>query len=165
MASEGGRSAHAASSHSPSDSRLKLPLLALDIGGRRIGVAVCDRLGLSARGIACLNRKDRGWTNQAARLAREYGCNGIVIGLPKNMDGSEGPQAADARAAAEELVGKLDLPIAFQDERLSTWTAKERLFAQGLSEKKVRERLDQTAAAVILEDFLSAHAELARSGE
>jgi len=143
---------------------VSLPLLALDIGGKRIGVAVCDRLGLSARGIACLHRNDPGWTKQAARLAGEYGCRGVVIGLPKNMDGSEGAQAADARAAAAELAAALDLPQVFQDERLSTWTAKERLFAQGLSEKKVRERLDQTAAAVILEDFLSAHPGLGRSG-
>lgn len=145
-----------------SSSEPALPLLALDIGGKRIGVAVCDRLGLGCRGVARLFRNDRQWPLQALKLAEEYGCRGIVIGLPRNMDGSEGAQAGDARAAARELAEHTKLPIVFQDERLSTWTARERLFAQGLSEKKVRERIDQTAAAVILEDFLAAHPELAR---
>jgi len=137
-----------------------LPLLAFDIGKKRIGVAVSDRLGLSCRGIACLHRNDSGWPKQALKLLDEYGCKGIVIGLARNMDGSEGDQAADCRQGAKELQQVTGLPIAFQDERLSTWTAKERLFAQGLSEKKVKEKLDQTAAAVILEDFIAAHSEL-----
>ena len=136
---------------------LALPLLALDIGKKRIGVAVSDRFGLSSRGIACLHRNDSGWPKQALKLINEYGCNGIVIGLAKNMDGSEGDQAKDCRAGAKELQTVTDLPLSFQDERLSTWTAKERLFAQGLSEKKVKAKLDQTAAAVILEDFIAAH--------
>ena len=141
-------------------SSLTLPLLALDIGSKRIGVAVCDRLGISARGIACLYRKDSAWPRQALKLVQEYGCQGVVAGLPKHMDGAEGGQTADCRAAVKELAMQTDLPIVFQDERLSTWTAKERLFAQGLSEKKVRAKIDQTAVAVILEDFLAAHPEL-----
>jgi len=137
-----------------------LPLLALDVGMKRIGVAVSDRLGISCRGIACLHRNDKGWPKQALKLLNEYGCKGIVVGLARNMDGSEGVQAADCRKGAEELRQVTDLPILFQDERLSSWTAKERLFAQGLNEKKVKEKLDQTAAAVILEDFIAAHPEL-----
>ena len=143
---------------------LTLPLLALDIGGKRIGVAVCDKLAISVRGIACLFRKDQGWTHQAMKLVEQYGCKGIVVGLPLNMDGSESVQSADCRKAAAELGQLSDLPLVMQDERLSSWTAKERLYAQGLNEKKVRERIDQTAAAVILEDFLAAHPELKESG-
>jgi len=141
-------------------SPLELPLLALDIGGKRIGVAVCDRLGISIHGIACLHRKDTGWPGQVLKLTQTYGCRGIVAGLPKNMDGTEGEQAADCRAGANEVMTRTNLPVVFQDERLSSWTARERLFAQGLSEKKVRAKIDQTAAAVILEDFLAAHTEL-----
>ena len=141
-----------------------LPLLALDIGGKRIGVAVCDKLAISVRGIACLFRNDRNWPRQALKLAADYGCRGIVVGLPRNMDGSEGPQAEDCRAAAAELDAQTDLPLFMQDERLSSWTAKERLYAQGLNEKKVREKIDQTAAAVILESFLAAHPELKENG-
>lgn len=135
---------------------VSLPLLGLDIGMKRIGVAVSDRLGMSARGIVCLHRNDKGWPQQALKRIEEYGCKGIVVGLAKNMDGSEGVQAEDCRKGAAELQQLTDLPVYFQDERLSSWTAKERLYAQGLSEKKVREKLDQTAAAVILEDFISA---------
>ena len=136
---------------------LTLPLLALDVGKKRIGVAVSDRLGLSSRGITCLHRNDSGWPKQALKLIQEYGCNGIVVGLAKNMDGTEGDQAKDCRKGAAQLRQATNLPILFQDERLSTWTAKERLFAQGLNEKRVRDKLDQTAAAVILEDFIAAH--------
>ncbi len=146
--------------HNSISDNLQLPLIALDIGMKRIGVAVCDRMAFSCRGLTCLHRRDQGWPKQLLKLIREYGSRGIVAGLPKNMDGSEGIQAADARAAIRELEAVCSLPVAFQDERLSTWTAKERLFAQGLNEKKVKAKLDQTAAAVILEDFLSAHPEL-----
>jgi len=138
--------------------------LALDIGGKRIGVAVCDKLAISVRGIACLFRRDQGWPQQALKLVAQYGCKGIVVGLPLNMDGSESVQSADCRSAAEQLRSLSDLPLLMQDERLSSWTAKERLYAQGLNEKKVRERIDQTAAAVILEDFLAAHPELKEAG-
>ncbi|MDQ6981555.1 MAG: Holliday junction resolvase RuvX [Mariprofundus sp.] len=139
---------------------IQLPLISLDVGMKRIGVAVCDRMAFSCRGLTCLQRRDQGWPKQLLKLIREYGSRGIVAGLPKNMDGSEGVQAADARAAIRDLEVVCSLPVVFQDERLSTWTAKERLFAQGLNEKKVKTKLDQTAAAVILEDFLSAHPEL-----
>ncbi len=133
----------------------ELPALALDIGMKRIGVAVCDSLGLACRGVRCLYRNDRIWPQQVQQLACKYGSRSLVIGLPRNMDGSEGKQADDCRQAARELAAYCPLPQYFQDERLSTWTARERLFAQGLNEKKVRERLDQTAAAVILEDFIA----------
>ena len=139
-------------------SDISLPLLALDIGGKRIGVAVSDRLGISCRGVTCLFRNDQGWPKQVLKIIREYGSKGVVVGLPKNMDGTEGTQADDCRSAAKQLSETIDFPIFFQDERLSTWTAKERLFAQGLNEKRMRAKLDQTAAAVFLEDYIAAHA-------
>jgi len=139
-------------------SDISLPLLALDVGGKRIGVAVSDRLGISCRGVTCLFRNDQGWPKQVLKVVREYGSKGIVVGLPKNMDGTEGSQAEDCRSAAKQLSEFTNLPIFFQDERLSTWTAKERLFAQGMNEKRMRAKLDQTAAAVFLEDFIAAYA-------
>jgi len=132
-----------------------LPLLALDIGMKRIGVAVCDALGISCRGITCLHRNDPQWPQQALAKGCEHGCHGIVIGLPRNMDGSEGKQAQDCRLAGQQLGKQSSLPIYFHDERLSSWEAKERLYAQGLNEKKVRLKIDQTAAAIILESFLT----------
>ena len=150
----------AASCSTTDSSTLTLPLLALDIGGKRIGVAVCDRFGLAARGVACLRRRDIQWPQRVLEIAARFGCRGIVIGLPVHMHGDEGEQAADCRRAAERLRKVTSLPVFFQDERLSSWSAKKRLFALGLKEKKVRERVDQTAAAIILEEFLSAHPEL-----
>ena len=141
-------------------STIQLPLIALDIGMKRIGIAVCDRLAFSCRGVTYLHRNDQGWPKQLLKLINEYGSKGIVAGLPLNMDGSEGVQAKDARSAVKDLQRVCALPVIFQDERLSTWTAKERLYAQGLNEKKVKAKIDQTAAAVILEDFLAAHPEL-----
>lgn len=150
-----------AASCSTSDARLpQLPLLALDIGKNRIGVAVCDRLALACHGIGRLNRGNEQWPEQVIEIARRYGCGGIIVGLAKNMDGSEGGQATDCRKAADRLRRLVDLPVTLWDERLSTWAAKERLRGQGLSEKKVAERVDQTAAAIILEDYLAAHSEL-----
>lgn len=137
-------------------------MLALDIGARRIGVAVCDRMGLSSHGIARLNRRNKNWYRQVLDLAHRYSCGGIVVGLAVNMDGSEGLQAADCRRAAQTLRGHSKLPVLLWDERLSTWSARERLRAHGLSEKKVAALVDQTAAAIILEDFLAAHPELRR---
>ena len=147
-------------SSNPDFSSLQLPLIALDIGMKRIGIAVCDRLAFSCRGVTYLHRNDQGWPKQLLKLIKEYGSKGIVAGLPLNMDGSEGVQAKDARNAVKDLQRVCALPVVFQDERLSTWTAKERLYGQGLNEKKVKEKIDQTAAAVILEDFLAAHPEL-----
>ncbi len=141
-------------------STLQLPLLALDIGKRRIGVAVSDRLGIACSGIACLQRNDRAWPEQLSKLLEEYGVRGIVVGLPKNMDGTEGKQAADCRAAAPQVQDVCGLPIHMWDERLTTWEAKERLRNQGLNEKKVSAKLDQTAAAIILETFIAAHPDI-----
>lgn len=136
---------------------LELPLLSVDIGERRIGVAVCDRLGLSCHGIACLQRPHADWMKQLQRITLEYGCQGIIAGLPRNMDGTEGKQAADCRNIADQIRHSSGLPVELWDERLSTWSARDRLKIQGLSEKKIAGRVDQTAAAIILEDFLAAH--------
>ena len=141
-------------------STFQLPLLALDIGERRIGVAVCDRLGITCSGIACLQRNDRAWPQQLSKILKEYGAKGIVVGLPKNMDGTEGKQAADCRAAAQQVQDTIGLPVHMWDERLTTWEAKERLRNQGLNEKKVSAKLDQTAAAIILESFIAAHSDI-----
>ena len=160
MSLDSRQTASSFSSNPDSTISIQLPLIALDIGMKRIGIAVCDRFAFSCRGVTYLHRNDQGWPKQLLKLIKEYGSKGIVTGLPLNMDGSEGVQAKDARSAVKDLQQVCTLPVAFQDERLSTWTAKERLYAQGLNEKKVKAKIDQTAAAVILEDFLAAHPEL-----
>ncbi len=135
----------------------KLPLLSLDIGSRHIGVAVSDSLGLSCHGMARLCRQHKEWQQDVLKIARKYDCKGIVVGLAKNMDGSEGPQAADCRTVAAQLQKITDLPLFLWDERLSSWSARERLRERGLKEEKIARLIDQTAAAIILEDFIAAN--------
>ncbi|MDX8377132.1 MAG: Holliday junction resolvase RuvX [Mariprofundales bacterium] len=139
---------------------IKLPLLAVDIGTRRIGVAVSDRFGFGARGIAVLGRNDKQWPQQLIKHLQAYSCCAIIIGLPRNMDGSEGKQAKDCRKAGQILQQCTQIEIIFWDERLSTWTARQRLYERGLRKKKVDAIIDQEAAAVILESYLAAHPEL-----
>jgi putative Holliday junction resolvase len=86
--------------------------------------------------------------------AREYEVGQLVVGLPLNMDGSEGPSARHARAFAEKLSRALAVPAALQDERLSTFEAESRLRERGVSGKDVRAKVDAEAAAVILQEWL-----------
>jgi len=95
-------------------SEVTLPLLALDIGGKRIGVAVSDRLGFSCRGITCLFRNDQGWPKQVNKLVTEYGIKGLIVGLPKNMDGTEGSQAEIAAKLRHNYPKPLIYPYFFK---------------------------------------------------
>jgi len=136
---------------------IKLPLVSLDIGSRRIGIAVSDSLGLVCHGVKLIHRRRTDWRRQVLGIAHEYGCRGIVVGLARNMNGSEGAQAADCRTAASQLQEITDLPVEFSDERLSSWAARERLREQGLRQEKIARLVDQTAAAIILEGYLAEH--------
>lgn len=130
-------------------------LVGLDPGTRTIGVAVSDR----RRGVATPLRtlKRTKFTADAAALgdicaAREIA--GIVIGLPRNMDGSEGPRAQSARAFGRNLAGVLALPIAWWDERLSTVAAERALLEADTSRARRAEVIDHVAAAYILQGAL-----------
>ncbi|HLS58254.1 MAG TPA: Holliday junction resolvase RuvX, partial [Paracoccaceae bacterium] len=96
-----------------------------------------------------------------AALATERGIGGIVLGLPRNMDGSEGPRAQSARAFARNLTGVLPLPVALWDERLSTVEAERALLVADASRRKRAEVIDQVAAGIILQGFLDRLAYLA----
>jgi putative Holliday junction resolvase len=127
----------------------------LDLGTRTIGVAVSDlRLGI-ATPLETIRRTK--FTLDAARLleicaAREIG--GLVIGLPRNMDGSEGPRAQSTRAFARNLAALTSLPLAFWDERLSTVAAERALIAADASRKRRAEVIDHVAAGYILQGAL-----------
>jgi putative Holliday junction resolvase len=134
--------------------------LALDVGDRRVGVAVSDPTGLIATPLAVVHRKSKVEDfRQIARLVREQKVEGLVVGLPLQADGSAGPQARRiqryglAVAAALQAEG-LDLPIVFWDERLSTVRAQESMIAAGRKARDRRARIDAAAAAVILQDYL-----------
>jgi len=131
---------------------------ALDVGDARVGIAVSDELGLLASGIGVVRRvggvRD---LDAIGRLLEPHAPAHLVVGLPLNMDGSEGPQAAKTRRFAERVAAHLGLPLEFQDERLSSFEAEERLRAAGVASARRRALVDQTAAVVILEDYLARH--------
>ncbi|MAU54134.1 MAG: Holliday junction resolvase RuvX [Roseovarius sp.] len=130
-------------------------VLGLDLGTKTIGVALSDRLLSSATALETVKR--RKFTLDAARLleiaaAREAG--GILLGLPRNMDGSEGPRAQSTRAFARNLTALTDLPIGFWDERLSTVAAERALLEADTTRKRRAEVIDAVAAAYILQGAL-----------
>jgi putative Holliday junction resolvase len=127
--------------------------LGLDHGSKRIGAAVGDSEQAVVSPVATIAAEP---ADEAMRrvvaLAGEYHAEGIVVGWPLNMDGSEGPQALAARAAAAALARTCDLDVRMWDERLSSFEADGEL-AGMLTRKKRRARQDALAAAIILEDF------------
>lgn len=130
-------------------------VLGLDLGTKTIGIALSDRLLSAATPVETVRRQK--FTLDAARLleiaaAREAG--GILLGLPRNMDGSEGPRAQSTRAFARNLAALTDLPIGFWDERLSTVAAERALLEADTSRKRRAEVIDAVAAAYILQGAL-----------
>jgi putative Holliday junction resolvase len=132
-------------------------LLALDLGTKTIGTAFCDAGWRFASPGRTLQRGKFG-TDRAvmAALVAERAVKGVVIGLPLNMDGSEGPRAQASKAYARNLSLALGLPILLWDERWSTASAEGALIAQDISRAKRAERIDAAAAAVILQAAIDA---------
>lgn len=127
-------------------------LLGLDLGTKTIGVAVSDPSGMLASPIATVRRTR--FTEDAAALAalaRRWKTSGYVLGLPTNMNGTEGPRAQSTRAFARNLARIQDLPIALWDERLSTAAVDRMLIAADVSRAKRAAVVDQHAAAFILQ--------------
>ena len=131
-------------------------LLGLDIGDVRIGVAVCDSLEIAAFPVGVVRRVGSLKRDVAAvaALAVEQEAEGIVVGLPLSLNGDVGPQAVKTQGFAKALANSLPVPIVFWDESLSSVEAEEILIAQGVSRAKRRGKIDQTAAALIIESYL-----------
>jgi putative holliday junction resolvase len=130
-------------------------LLGLDLGTRTIGVAVSDALRYSATPLETIRRQK--FTQDAARIVEliaENNVSGIVIGLPLNMDGSEGPRAQSTRAFARNLVQKISVPIVFWDERLSTSAVTRTLIEADVRRDRRAEVVDKLAASYILQGAL-----------
>lgn len=130
-------------------------LVGLDLGTETIGVAVSDGLRGVATPVETIRRKK--FAADAARLlavAADRRAVGIVLGLPLNMDGTEGPRAQSTRAFARNLERLSPLPIAYWDERLSTVAAERALIAADMSRKRRSEVIDHVAAAYILQGLL-----------
>lgn len=131
-------------------------LLALDLGTRRVGVAISDELRLTVRPLTALPRGNWKKLLRAIDELRErFDARGVVVGLPLRLDGSEGDAAADARRIARNLELSLGLPVFLQDERLTSRAAEEALRAEGHAPAELKALVDSAAAALILRDFLA----------
>ena len=131
-------------------------LLALDLGTKRIGVAVSDELQFTVRPVCVIKRT--AWKKvlkQIIAFIEEFDAVGLVLGLPYNFDGSESEMSAEARRLARNFSLSLSIPVILQDERVSSYAAKSYLWKSGVSEKEVRKRVDSEAAAIILSDFIT----------
>jgi putative Holliday junction resolvase len=133
------------------------PLLGLDLGTQTIGTAFCDAGWRFASPGKTLKRGKFGADKLAlAALVAERGVKGLVVGLPLNMDSSEGPRSQSSRAYARNAAEALDLPVLLWDERWSTVSATSALIAQDMSRAKRADRIDAAAAAVILQAAIDA---------
>ena len=135
-------------------------LLALDLGARRVGVAVSDELRITVNPLPAIER--RSWKDLLRRVAAiidSYDAHGLVIGLPLSLDGAEGSAAQEARAVAEKFQKSLNVPVCLHDERLTTVAATQRLQAEGRSRSEIERQVDSESATEILRDFIahSAH--------
>lgn len=139
-------------------------LMGLDLGTRTIGVAVTDETRRLARAVTTLTRTK--FTADAAalrRLALDAHAGGVVVGLPLNMDGSEGPRAQSARAFVRHFQPLTELPVVLFDERLSSFAAADRLRAAGASRMQREARIDAMAAAIILEGVIDQLSKVGRA--
>ncbi len=127
--------------------------LAVDYGNKRTGLAVCDRNETMASPLRVIHEPSR-VIQVISEVVGEERIEGIVIGLPLNMDDSEGFQAKRVREFGEALSRKVKIPILFHDERLSSFSASEKLATMSLTRSRRKKRLDALAAAEILEGFL-----------
>ncbi|MCI0477306.1 MAG: Holliday junction resolvase RuvX [Anaerolineales bacterium] len=134
--------------------------LGLDIGDKRVGVACGDAQVRIATPLEVVTRVSIELDARAlAKIARDYDAEQLIVGLPRNMDGTQGAQADAVIAYAEKIAQAIHLPLTFWDERLSTVEATRRTHETGARGKKSRRHLDAIAAAVILQDFLDSQVE------
>jgi putative Holliday junction resolvase len=130
--------------------------LGLDVGRKRIGVAGCDRVGISVHGITTIIRKT--WQEDMAELRSlviERNIETLVVGLPYNMDGTLGYQAKHVQKFAHGASKHLELNVEFVDERLTSYEAEEMMRSQGISTRDNKAMIDRKAAALILQQWLA----------
>lgn len=136
---------------------LRERILGLDVGDKRIGVAVSDELGITSAPVCFVARGPNDRDDFRALVSR-YGVTRVVAGLPAGLSGREGPQAQDVRVYADALALGLGLPLQYWDERFTSAIAERALLATGKNRTKRREQIDALAAAVMLQGYLDAQA-------
>jgi putative holliday junction resolvase len=137
-------------------------IVALDIGTKFIGVAVSDDRQTIATPVRTIERKS--WKKTLAlvkTILGEFDAAALCIGLPYNFDGTESPMSAEARRVARNFSLSLDIPVFLQDERVSSYEARRRLWDRGVELKDTKRQVDSEAAAIILSDLLSRRGESA----
>jgi len=127
--------------------------LGIDYGRKRIGVAICGPLGIASP-LTVITRKNNDILEEFAEIITENDVNKIVLGLPKNMDNTEGEMVEEVKKFAEELQQKFEIEVDFSDERLSTWEAQNSLKRLGMSPSKRKKVIDAVAAALILQNYV-----------
>ncbi len=130
-------------------------VLCLDIGTRRIGVAISDPLGITAQGLTTIERTtlERD-LEEIGTLIKRYGCTKVVVGLPRRTDGSVGPEAEEVMGLTERLKERIGPPIVLWDERFTTLMAEKVLVEADMSRRKRRKVIDKLSAVLILQSYL-----------
>ena len=130
-------------------------VLAIDMGSKRVGLAVSDELRLTVRTLPPLPRTPwKRLLSSLAELCEQFDVRSIVLGLPLRLDGTEGDAAQEVRRVARNLQLSLKLPLFFQDERLTSKDAEASLRQRGVQDVEISGRIDSEAASIILSDFL-----------
>jgi putative Holliday junction resolvase len=136
-------------------------LLALDLGEKRVGVAVSDELRVTVRPLPFLRRTNwKQLLGAVADLLQRFDAQGLVIGLPLNFDGTEGEASKEARRLARNFQLSLKTPVYLQDERLTSREAEQSLREEGRSDDEVLKEVDSESAAIILRDFIASSTDL-----
>lgn len=133
--------------------------MGLDYGQRRIGVAISDAFGWTAQGVEVIDRnivKDD--VGRIAELVAAHGVESLVVGLPKNMNGTIGPSGENCIAFAEQLKQTIGMPVQLWDERLTTVAAERALLEADVSRSKRKKVIDKMAAAILLQSYLDSRA-------
>ncbi|GAA4705629.1 Holliday junction resolvase RuvX [Brevibacillus fulvus] len=134
-------------------------ILGLDYGDRTIGVAVSDEMGWTAQGVETIRRESKEKDlSRLQQIIAHYGVERIVVGLPKNMNGTIGPRAELSQSFASFLAERTGLPVELWDERLTTMAAEKMLIAADVSRQKRKKVIDKMAATLILQGYLDAKA-------
>lgn len=130
-------------------------IMGLDVGEKRIGIAISDPMGWTAQGHSVLQRSALETDIKTiGQLCQDYEVEKIVVGLPRNMDGSIGPKALEVQEFAQLLEKQLDINIAYWDERLTTKSAERVLIEADLSRRRRKQVIDKMAAVYILQAYL-----------
>lgn len=135
-------------------------IMGLDLGDKRIGVALSDPMGWTAQGLEVIASKGSSEADikKIKEVARQYEVERVIVSLPRNMNGSPGPRAEKARVFAGRLAKALELPVEMWDERLTTVAAERVLIEADMSRARRRQVIDKMAAALILQNYLDTQA-------